>query len=312
MNKKSIIFAGTDKIGAFLLEKLSQNPLFEIKQVVTQVDRPSGRKMKLTPSDIKVKAEELNLEIFQPENINSYDSIQFLKSQKADLMLVFAYGQLFKEELLNLFEFNCINVHTSLLPKYRGASPIQSSLLNQDQETGITLIKMVKAMDAGPIFSVHKVKIEQENAIELSEKLAKRCAEKIPDDLIKMINGEIKPVEQNHKNATYCQKIKKTDGQINWDQPAKKIEAQIRGYAGWPGTFTFLNGKRLKIHQATASSHHSNKAIGEIYLEDDKVYAQCKNSSLELIEIQIEGKKRQLAKAYPLNSGDILHSLSHQ
>lgn len=307
MKKIPVLFAGTASIGTPLLTVLNADDRFDIKEVITSPDRPAGRKMELKPSAIKEKALELNLSVFQPENINNSESIDHLKSLKAEIMVVIAYGQLLKPNTLDLFEHGCVNVHGSILPKYRGASPIQHALFNQDLETGISLMKMTKGMDEGPIYHVFKIPIaDHDDSISLFDKLASLTAEKTPDALFEIITKNLIPQLQDEAEATYCTKILKSDGQINWNEPADKIEARIKAYAGWPGTFSFFNGKRLKIIKAKVSDYNSNLEPGTVFEDGNKVMVACQKNALELLEVQIEGKTPQKIDEFIRGYSDFL------
>jgi methionyl-tRNA formyltransferase len=289
-----ILFAGTAEIGVPLLQALANDERFDLRQVITNPDRPAGRKMQLMPSPIKQTALELNLPVLQPENINTPESLESLKKLDPVAIVVFAYGQLFKKELLELPSKGCLNIHTSLLPQYRGASPIQSALLNQDETTGISLMQMVKKMDAGAVFSITEVKIEPtDNSLTLTEKLAQKSAEVIPDHLHRVLTHALQPTPQEEEKATYCQKISKVDGLIDWTEPATTIDAKLRAFYGWPGTYTHFESKRLKIIRAIPHSAQSDHEPGTVYRSDGKTLIQTGQGSLEPVEVQPEGKKKQ-------------------
>lgn len=293
MDQIKTIFIGTDKIGIPLLEALAKDDRFDVKLVITQIDKPAGRKMKLTPPPIKITSEELGVKSYQPDNINSSDSLDTIRKIKPDMIVLMAYGQILSKELLDIPEFGCINVHASILPKHRGASPVQQSLLHQDDVTGISIMKMVEKMDAGPVYATSKIPIEEwDTTISLSDKLAKLTAQKTPEILDEIINADLKAEPQDHKSATYCQKIHKNDGHIDWNEPSSVIAAKIRAFAGWPGTFTFWDKKRVKILSAKPADKPISDVPGTVFA-DNGVFVVCKKGVLELDQIQMEGKNPQ-------------------
>lgn len=293
MTKINCIFIGTDKIGMPLLQTLVKDDRFDVKLTVTQIDKPAGRKMKLTPPPIKVKSEELKVKSYQPDSINSPDSLETIRKIKPDMIVLMAYGQILSKELLDIPEFGCVNVHASILPKHRGASPVQQSLLHLDAVTGISVMKMAPQMDAGPVYATSKIPIEEwDDAITLSDKLAELTAQRTPEILDEIVNADLKAEPQDHSSATYCQKIHKNDGHIDWSESAQKISAKIRAFAGWPGTFSFWDKKRVKILSAKPSDKPLSDLPGTVF-SDNGVFVACKEGALELDQIQMEGKNPQ-------------------
>lgn len=292
--KIKIIFAGTADVATPLLRKLFKDENFELMLVITQVDKPAGRKMELTSSPIKVVANELDIPLFQPENINDSSSIKRISSLKPDIIVVMAYGQIVSKEILDIPTFNCLNVHASILPKYRGASPIQSAILNQEIETGVCLMKMEEKMDTGPVYKEFRTTIESDdNLISLTEKLAHITARNIPNAIVESIENKIEPVKQNEENATYCNKISKSDGLVNWNEDVKTIDAKIRAFTGWPSVYTFWNGKRLKIIEAAIQIQDHQEESGNVIKDGDNTLISAKNGFIKPIHIQIEGKSTQ-------------------
>ena len=288
MEKIKIIFVGTDGIGGELLRALKKG-FFDIPLVVTSPDRPAGRKLKLQPSAIKLVAEELGIEVFQPLDINAELSVRRLRNLNPDIILVMAYGQIVSQEILDIPKVACLNVHASLLPAYRGASPIQAAILNRDKKTGISLMRMERKMDAGPVYSQFELAVGYEDtALSLSDKLGALSAKEVPGAVQEVVSGlEAKP--QDESGLSYCGKISKADGQIDWNQPAADIMARIRAFDPWPGTFTFFEGKRLKILSAIpkiepATGEPGIATRGGIF---------CADGLIEPLEVKIEGGKAQ-------------------
>lgn len=304
-----IIFIGTGEIGVELLKSLHQDSRFEIMLVVTGVDKPAGRKMELQPSAIKKTALELGMNLFQPENIKTVEAVEKLKNLTPDIILVMAYGQLLSQEVLDIPKIDCLNVHTSLLPKYRGASPIQSVLLNGEKKTGITLMKMVQKMDSGAIYQQFEINIsENETTESLEQKLSELTAERIPESLIDLVEKKLEPIEQNESLVTHVTKIAKSDGLIDWTEPAEVIERKIRAFYPWPGTFTSFKGKRLKIHQAKAHRLETSEKAGKVIQQEGLTGVATGKGILELMVVQLEGKKPQGIKEFLNGNTDFVGS----
>ncbi|NQV18079.1 MAG: methionyl-tRNA formyltransferase [Armatimonadetes bacterium] len=247
MELKNIVFMGTPSFAVPCLELLSFTK-FKPVLCITQPDKPKGRNRKLSPPQIKVKAEELNIPLIQPEDVNDSEVINYLNDIKPDIIIAVAYGGFLKKEIRKLPGFGCINLHPSLLPKYRGSSPISYALFNDEKVTGNTVIKIVAKMDAGPILFQREVKIkENECYTELYKRLSKEGAEDILQVLERFEKGEIKQKKQDENKATLTQKIMKEDLIIDWHNPAKSIHSKVRGLAEKPGAVASISGKRIKI-----------------------------------------------------------------
>lgn len=309
MKKIKLIFIGTDPIGVKLLEALRYHPQLEVALVVTGQDKPVGRKMVLTANPIKQKALELGLEVFQPQKVSDPESVAKLKTCDPDFLVVMAYGQIVSQAVLEVPKIDCLNVHTSLLPKYRGASPIQSALLNGDSKTGVSLMRMVKAMDAGPVYAQFELPIEPEDtAGTLWEKLAELSAKTVPQAVVDISDKLLSPVEQDEAKATYIQKISKVDGEINWSEPADIIHRKVRAFNPWPSAFTFFEGKRLKLHRTRVSNEASKYPVGTVVRPQSSVGVVTGKGVLELLEVQLEGKKPQTIKEFLNGNQDFVGS----
>lgn len=309
MNKIKIIYAGTPEIATPLLRSLKEDERFEVSLVITQIDRPAGRKMELAPSPVKKEAEKLEIPIFQPNNINNPESVEKIKAENPDAMIVMAYGQILSSDVLNIPKQGCLNIHASLLPKYRGASPIQSAILNQEKETGISIMKMVEKMDAGPVFGKLSTPIEKDdNAITLAAKLTHLATHQSRDIIYSASTGEISPEEQDEGSATYCVKIKKEDGNINWNEDADVIAAKIRAFAGWPGTYTYFNGKRLKILEDRSDDSEHDKDPGTVFDLNNQIAIAAKKGSVIISQLQLEGKSPQNINDFINGNPDFINS----
>ena len=245
----SIIFLGSPEFAVPILERLAQD--FKVSAVVTQPDRPSGRGAKTEYSAIKNLALSLGLHVFQPVKIKDEGFISILADIAPDLIVVAAYGQILSRQLIELPKYGCINVHASLLPRWRGASPIQSAILAGDEETGVTIMKMDEGLDTGPILSHSTLPINaSDNASTLSEKLSMAGAELLANTLDGYLAGQIQPVQQNNDKATLTKLLRKSDGQMDFNQPAAYLERMVRAYDPWPGAFFQHNDQLIKVLRA--------------------------------------------------------------
>jgi len=296
MNKKlKIVFLGTPKFSDVVLKELIEND-FKPSLIITCPDKPVGRKQIITPSPIKETAEKHSVSISQPQKITTIESQ--IKKLKPDLIIAAAYGTIVPKEILDIPRYGCLNLHPSLLPKYRGPSPIQATILNGDQKTGVTVIKMTEGLDQGPIlaslnFIIGNIKM---NYQELEDELAKLGAKLLIDVTSKWTQGKIEPTKQIETKATYTELIKKEDGKINWASPAIEIERKIRAFDPWPGTFCQANGKYLKILKSFVLKETESGPFGspgKVYLApDDRIAIQCKPDYLIVEELQFEGKTK--------------------
>ncbi|MBP6855212.1 MAG: methionyl-tRNA formyltransferase [Candidatus Pacebacteria bacterium] len=247
---KKFVFFGTPELASVTLEILKSRG-FLPALVVTSPDKPIGRHFEITPTPVKVWAEKNNIPLLTPEKIDE-KFMSEIKSHELDLGIVVAYGKIFSEELINLFPLGVLNIHYSLLPKYRGASPVESAILNQDTETGVTIQKMARKMDTGPILAMSRAEIDSdETTPHLRERLTHIGAELLADTIPEWLDGKIIPIEQNHENATYCKKISKDDGEIKLSDEPKIKYAKYKAYFTWPGIYFFdENNRRIKITKA--------------------------------------------------------------
>ena len=273
-----------------ILKSLYQNG-YNISCVYTQPPQKSKRGQKINKSPIQGISETLNLEYRTPPILNNEEEYNFLNSLDADLAIVVAYGQIIPKKFLSLTKTGFINIHASLLPKWRGAAPIQRSIMNLDQETGISIMRIAEKLDTGPVCNNYKIQLNENlNALEISEKLSSLAAEKILDNVDDILDGKAKFVEQVHSNATYASKIQKTEGQINWDENAEKIIGKINGLYPSPGAFFMFNGERYKILKAQIGKAQGNP--GSV-LSDNLEIACGNNQSIIIKEIQRQGKRPQ-------------------
>lgn len=285
-----IVFFGTPQIAVKSLISLYADPNIEIVAVVTQSDKVVGRKKVLTEPPVKKVAKDLNLTVLQPKNSNQLYS-ELEKVGDVDFFVVLAYGMIFPQKVLDLPKFGSINIHMSLLPRYRGASPIQSSFLNGDKETGVSVIKMNLEMDKGGICFLKRVLIsDDDNQQTLSEKLSGVSASIIPSILVDIKAGLFSPIPQDESKATYCKKITKKDGLVDLEKSAVEIKNMMRAYTPWPGVFIEIKGKNLKIIDMDIDENQSLRA-GAFKVEDRRLKIGTKKGVLLPKVVQLQGKK---------------------
>lgn len=283
-----IIFAGTSNFGIPTLEKILNE--FSLVAVVTQPDKSAGRKQKLTKSAIKTWALEKNIPVWQPAKI--IEIKDQMKDLTPDLLIVTAYGQIIPLEILTIPKFGSINLHGSILPKYRGATPIHTAILNGDETTGITLLKMDEKMDHGPIITRGKINIQpNETFLELYEKMAKQTAELVSQTLPEFLKGNIQPSEQNHEQASFTKMFTRDDARIDWTNPAPVIVNQIRALNPEPGVWTTMDGKSVKILEAEVAKDDSIELPGKIFENNKKLVVKTGRNSIQINKLQMEGKK---------------------
>jgi len=294
---KKIVFMGTSDFAVPILKNIYQNG-FEVSVVYTQPPKKSDRGQKITKSPIHILAETLNLLVRTPEKIkNNKEEYEYLKKIDASLGVVVAYGQILTKDILSLSKNGFINLHASILPLNRGASPIQRSVMNLDKETGISVMKINEKLDAGDVSDIFKIDIlENENAQSLNDRLSLLAAEKISYIIDNIFDGKAIYKEQDHKNATYAKKIDKSETKINWNDDAKKIIGQINGL--FPYCYFMFNGARYRILKALLSG--SSGKPGHVLSENLEI--ACGNNSLKITEIQREGKKAQKLNEFILGT----------
>ena len=281
---------GTPMFAVPILKSLYQNG-YNISCVYTQPPQKSKRGQKINKSPIQGISETLNLEYRTPQVLNNEEEYNFLNSLDADLAIVVAYGQIIPKKFLSLTKTGFINIHASLLPKWRGAAPIQRSIMNLDEETGISIMRIAEKLDTGPVCNNYKIQLNENlNALEISEKLSNLAAEKILDNVDDILEDKASFIEQDHSNATYASKIQKTEGQINWDENAEKIIGKINGLYPSPGAFFMFNGERYKILKAQVGRAQGNPGL---VLSDNLEIACGNNQSIIIKEIQRQGKRPQ-------------------
>jgi methionyl-tRNA formyltransferase len=298
MNKK-IVFMGTSNFAVPILKSLYQNG-YPISVVYTQPPKKSNRGLKLSKSPINLFAENITLDVRTPQSLkNNNQEELFLNELKPDIILVVSFGQMIPKNLLNIPKYGFLNIHASLLPKLRGAAPIQRSIMNRDKESGISIMKINENLDEGPVCNQYSLKIsEKMNAEELSEKLSLIASEKILYILDNIFDGNVEFKDQDHSKATYAKKIQKQEGKIDWNENADKIIGKINGLYPYPGAFFSFNGERYKILKADKSS--TTGKPGDIVSENFEVC--CGAGSIKVLSIQREGKRVQQINEFLLGT----------
>jgi methionyl-tRNA formyltransferase len=315
MSPLRIVFFGTAELACASLSALLESSAFAVAAVVTQPDRPKGRNLHPQPSPVKIVATGKALPILQPERARHEKFLQTLREIQPDLVVVVAYGQILPRALLELPRFGCLNVHASLLPKYRGAAPIQWAILNDERETGVTIMKMDEGLDTGDLLTTHSTPLTAaDTAQTLHDRLAVIGAELLVKTIPGYITGTIVPRKQPQTGATYARKITKDDGRLDWTQPARSLWNRVRALVPWPGTHTFLPTEPkttlLKIWQAEIAERHAGLP-GEV-LESSRsgIVVACGQQALRILVLQREGGKRLHAQEFlaghPLRAGERL------
>jgi len=309
-----VIFMGTAPLSCASLEALLRCAGLQIVAVVTQPDRPKGRELKLQASPVKMLALENKLRVLQPERARQPEFIAEIRNLQPDLIAVAAYGQILPQNVLDIPRFGCVNVHTSLLPKYRGAAPIQWAILNDEPETGVTIMKMDVGLDTGDILSQERTPIAPEdNAQTLHDRLAQMGAELLVRTIPDYASGKLNPAPQPEAGVSYAPKIKKEDGLIEWSHPARAIWNRVRGLMPWPGAFTFLqaNGQKSLLKIWAAEPAQGAGAAGEVLAADKHgLVVACGQNTLRITELQREGARRlrveQFLAGHPVRTGERL------
>lgn len=323
-----VVFMGTPDFAVGALESLIEAG-HQVTAVVTQPDKPKGRGKELQMTPIKVCAQKHGIPVFQPVKIREPEAVETLRSYQADIFVVAAFGQILPEEILSMPRYGCVNIHASLLPKYRGAGPIQWAIINGEKITGVTIMRMDKGLDTGDMLFKTEVEIApRETADTLHDKLAEAGARLIVEALAKIEAGDVTSVKQNDADSCYAKMLNKSMGKIDWQMEAEKLDCLIRGLISWPGASAVYRGKTLKIWEEEAVSEQElmtweglpgqregtfagNAQPGTVIrVEKDAFFVQTGKGALKILSVQPEGKKRMAVKdfllGYPMKPGETL------
>lgn len=297
---KSVVFMGTPDFAVPALRVLAESDEYDVKLVISQPDRPQGRKQILTPSPVKELALQFGLEMYQPENLKSDETFEIIREKAPDFIVVSAYGNILPKRILDIPKYGCVNLHGSLLPKYRGAAPIQWSVINGDKVTGVTTMLMDVGLDTGDILlKAEKIIREDETAGEVFDALADLCPELLIKTLKGLEEGSIVSVKQDNEAATYVSVLNKEMSVIDWTKSADTIHNLVRGLNPWPVARTFYNGKLLKIFKTTVIDKNSTHPAGSVVSENGRIIVTCGGSTvLSVEELQLEGAKRMSSQDF--------------
>ena len=303
-----IVFAGTGEFGVPCLEALVASDEHFVLSVITQPDRPAGRQQKVLPSPIKECALRHQLTVFQPEDVNTATALSQIRYQKPDLLVVVAYGQILKKPLLDIPDKGCWNVHGSLLPKYRGASPIAAAIRDRQKRTGVTIMQMNEGLDTGDILGKIATRIRTgETTGMLHDRLAGKAAPLLLELLGKAKKGKIRSVRQNQAESSFAPRMKKEDGKIDWNKSPEEIEAHIRAMQPWPGAYTWIpdgqDQKMLKIFSVILSRRAKGKPGEIVEVNPHGILVAAKKGGVLLRDVQLEGRKRMTAAEYARGAG---------
>ncbi len=305
-----VVFLGTPDFAVPALERAVESG-HQVLAVITQPDRPKGRGRELAEPPVKHAARRLNLPVFQPEKIRTPEFHAFLRELGADTLVVVGYGKIIPQSIIDIPPRGIINVHASLLPKYRGAAPIQWAIANGETRTGVTTMKIDAGLDTGDILLQSETGIgPDETTLELSPRLARMGAELLAETLLRIEDGTIVPQPQDPAQASFAPVLKKEDGRIDWTRPAGDIYNRIRGFVPWPGCYTRFRGRQLQIWRASRGGEKEGSP-GALHAGRGRLFVSCgAGTTLELLEVQLEGKKRMTAadflNGYQVGDNDVL------
>lgn len=294
-----VVFMGTPEFAVPSLRALIAHPDFDLVAVVTQPDRPAGRGQKLGVSAVKREAEQHSIPCFQPETLRTPEAVESLLGWQPDIIVVVAFGQILKQPVLDAAGQGCINVHASLLPRWRGAAPIQYAIRAGDTRSGITVMKMDAGLDSGPILEQQSIALAaDETGASLHDKLAMLGGQLLPTVLSDYISGKIAPRPQPIEGITVARTLRKEEGQIDWSQSALDIDRLVRAFTPWPGAFTPLQGDYLKVHRGGVVIGNTGQRPGTIQVDGSNLYVQTGDNLYRLDEVQPAGKQRMSAQAF--------------
>ncbi|MGN0522423.1 MAG: methionyl-tRNA formyltransferase [Eubacterium sp.] len=304
-----IVFMGTPDFSVPCLKRLIENR-YEVLAVFSQPDKPVGRKQIMTPPPVKAVAVDNGITVYQPQSLKANDVIEALNDLSPDVIIVVAYGKILPKSVLDIAKYGCINVHASILPYYRGAAPIQWSVLNGDKETGISIMQMNEGLDTGDVLSVVKTDIDiNETSEELFERLSVLGADALIDCLEALEKGNIKPVKQPDGDFGYAQKITKSLSPIDWSRSAFEVHNKVRGLQTWPCAVTTINGRNVKIHKTVLSDKTGNKP-GQVVDNKNVISVCCGDGKcVDILELQLEGKKKMDTKTFLLGNSVELNTV---
>lgn len=290
----SLTFFGTHNFATHILKHLIADERFTVSRVITQPDKPVGRKKILTPPPVKILAQQHGIEVMQPESLKNVDPELFSSS---DIGVTAQYGLLIPKAILEAFPHGMLNVHTSLLPAYRGASPIQSAILHGEKKTGVTIMRMDVGLDTGPILLQKEIEIgPDETYLDIDARLAEIGAQTLIEAIPPFISGELEPIQQDESQATTCTQLSRDDGQIDWTMTTQEIYNRYRAFLPWPGVWTSWQEKRIKIHSCAPSNLLLDPGL--VSIQNGKMFVGTSDGSIEILALQLEGKPQMSVQQF--------------
>lgn len=303
-----IVFMGTPDFAVPGLQKLIET--HQVVGVVTQPDKPAGRGKQLRPSPVKIIAQAANIPVYQPKSLRSEEAAAPLRQWQPDIIIVAAFGQILRPHVLDLPSHGCLNIHASLLPRWRGASPIQHAILAGDAETGVTLMRMDVGLDTGPMYVKQAIPIHSdETAATLHDRLAALGADMLAAHLDKILHGRLTPTPQNDEESTYAPLIKKEDGRLDWTRSAVELDRHIRAMTPWPGAFTEWDGRLLKIKAAQVVNSLPAGKPGEVVLVGDTAVIYTGRGGIQPTTLQLAGKRAMSAADFLRGQPEFIGSI---
>ncbi len=295
LRRATLVFIGSPDFALPTLKALARE--YEVVGVVTQPDRASGRGRELKSPPVKLLAQNLNIPVVQPEKLRQPEAMKQLRAWNPDLIVVAAFGQILRQEVLDLPRYGCINVHASLLPRWRGAAPINAAILHGDEETGVTIMKMDAGLDTGPMLAQRAIRLRRDDtAGSVFEKLSQLGADLLIETLPEYLSGKLQPVPQPEEGMTYAPMLKKEEGQLDFTRSAEELERRVRAFNPWPGAFMDFDGMLLKVHRARAVAE--NASVGQRLIYQDQPAVGAAGGLLILEEVQPAGKKPMSGKSF--------------
>ncbi|MEM9071958.1 MAG: methionyl-tRNA formyltransferase [Myxococcota bacterium] len=292
-----VVFFGSPAFAVPCLDAVHE--FADVAAVISQPDRPAGRGMSLRAPAVKVRAEELGLPVWQPRKVRTADFAERVRSLEADVGVVVAYGRILPRAVLDAPRLGCVNVHGSILPRWRGAAPIQWAIASGDAETGVTLMQMDEGMDTGPMLAVRRTAIEPaETTSELAVRLSALGASLLREELAQWVDGTLSPTPQPDDGVTMARLLTKDDGRLTWEQSAQEVHDRVRGMTPWPGAFTFLEDRRVKVHQTRVISNEGSHGTPGEVVGTEGVHVACGTGTLAIEVLQDPNRKRLDAKTY--------------
>jgi methionyl-tRNA formyltransferase len=307
--KMKIVFFGTPDFSVPFLQALMSEPTFDIAAAVSQPDKPSGRGKTVEPTPIKVVANSVGIQVLQPATLRSTEAIEALSALEADIFVVVAYGKIIPQTVLDIPKLGCLNVHPSLLPKYRGPSPMQTAIASGDAATGVTIMLLDAGMDTGPILSFVNIALDADETLaSLEKKVQEQGAPFLVETIKRYAGGEITPLPQDESRATVTKLLEREDGRVNWTETMAAIERKSRAYQPWPGLWTVWQRAeplRLKILRVVPSDFKADLPSGTVTTKNGRLFVDCSDGTLEILELQPEGKPAMPTAAFLAGYSDV-------